>query len=224
MDSSEIKCLIQKYPIIGGWIQSLPDELMFRCRLVNFQRGQMLFRRGEELQNVYIVCKGTVIISSSNINGNEMCVVFVQEGSSVGEMEAMMDISNIIYSARAFTNCVLLEIPVSVFKKWIRKDHGACRKLAMELAGKLYRSSASAVQYQNMSAEKRLKLFLTDNGVGRVSQTRDVLAEACGVSLRTVNRAVASLKGEGLIDVERGKIIISSDQMKKLTDSVLREV
>ena len=94
MESLDIRNrkLMEKYPVIREWIRNLPVEQLNLCRPVEYERGDIIFRRGWEIRYVYLVLRGSVIISSSNINGNEMCVVFVQEGSTVGEMEAMLNI------------------------------------------------------------------------------------------------------------------------------------
>lgn len=226
MESLDIRNrkLMEKYPVIREWIRNLPVEQLNLCRPVEYERGDIIFRRGWEIRYVYLVLRGSVIISSSNINGNEMCVVFVQEGSTVGEMEAMLNIHNLIYSAKAFTACALLEVPLHVFRNWIRSDRIISEKLAMVLAEKLYRASASTVQYQYMSADRRLKMLLAQHGQGRISDTREELAEACGVSVRTINRAVTALKEEGLIMVERGKIVMQQEQLEQLTANILEEV
>ena len=96
MESLDIRNrkLMEKYPVIREWIRNLPDEQLNLCRPVEYERGDIIFRRGWESRYVYLVLRGSIIISSSNINGNEMCVVFVQAGSTVGEMEAMLNIHN----------------------------------------------------------------------------------------------------------------------------------
>ena len=43
MEPEEIKKLMQTYPIISGWIQELPEALMYRCRLSYPSRGQSIF-------------------------------------------------------------------------------------------------------------------------------------------------------------------------------------
>lgn len=224
MESEEIKKLIQTYPIVSGWIQELPEALLYRCRLIYPIRGQSLFYRGDEMQKVYIVCKGSVLITSSNINGNEMGVVVVSEGASVGEMEAMMELKHLVYSAKALTDCILLEVPLPIFKKWIAVNHLSCKRLAMELSRKLYSASVSTVHYQSWPAQTRLKLFLVDCGEGKVLETREKLASICGVSARTINRAVISLKEEGYLELSRGKIILSGEHIRKLTESLAEEI
>ena len=67
-------------------------------------------------------------------------------------------------------------------------------------------------------------MLLAQHGQGRISDTREELAEACGVSVRTINRAITALKGEGLIAVDRGKIVVQQEQLEQLTANILEEV
>jgi CRP-like cAMP-binding protein len=224
MEPEEIKKLMQTYPIISGWIQELPEALMYRCRLSYPSRGQSLFCKGDEMQKVYIVCRGNVIITSSNLNGNEMGVVVVPEGASVGEMEAMMGLPQLVYSAKALTDCILLEIPLGIFKRLMDINHSFCKRLAMELSRKLYSSSVSTVHYQSWPAQTRLKLFLIDCGEGKVLETREKLAEFCGVSTRTINRCVNSLKEEGYLNLVKRKILLDKEHIRKLTESIAKEI
>lgn len=194
-----------------------------QSRLVSYRQGENIFRRGDSIYSVYLVCQGTVIISSAGINGDEMGVVFVQAGSTVGEMEVLADIKHLVYSAKAYTECVLYEIPSRAFQDWLDCDIGMCRKLILVLAQKLYRSSSTTARYQHYEAAMRVKMFLAEKGVGRVKDTRSALAEACGVSERTINRAVASLEKDGYISINRGKIEISQQQLIMIQLSILEE-
>lgn len=51
----------------------------------------------------------------------------------------------------------------------------------------------------------------TDNLI-IVNRSRQIIASEIGISIKTVNRSVSSLKKMGLIDIENGKIKISEDQ------------
>ena len=71
MESLDIRNrkLMEKYPVIREWIRNLPDEQLNLCRPVEYERGDIIFRRGWEIRYVYLVLRGSIIISSSNING-----------------------------------------------------------------------------------------------------------------------------------------------------------
>lgn len=164
------------------------------------------------------------MISSSNLNGNEMSIVFVKQGYSVGEMEVLIKKENLFYNAKAFSKSVLLEIPAKAFKHWIDTDTVACRKIATVLAEKLYSASSSTVEYKHLEATMRVKMLLSNYGQGRVQETKEELAEACGVSERTIHRVLTKLLKEKLISRKKGKIEISETQLESIEKSILEQV
>lgn len=196
----------------------LPNWLIGESRLVHIARGEALLRCGDSLKYVYIVHSGKVIISSIGENGQESKVVMVSAGGIVGEMEAIAGVERIVYSARAFENCELIRMPTDSFLRWVREDASACWGLTRILAEKLCAASLQSCQYTSLNAMQRLVSQLRQLGAGRVNYTRQELAEACSVSLRTVNRCVKRLNEEGLISLSRGKIEINQRQLEALEE------
>lgn len=195
-----------------------PQWLMDLSRTVRIARGEQLFRRDETLKYVFIVLRGRINIFSIGENGQENKVVTVPEGGIVGEMEAIVGVDRIIYSARAFEDSVLLRVPLEPFLRWVRSDISACWGLTLVLAGKLCAASVQSSHYTNTNAMQRLINQLVQLGPGRIRYTRQELAESCSVSLRTVNRCVKKLREEGLIGLSTGKIEISQGQFAALEE------
>lgn len=200
-----------------------PAWLMAQGRAQRFLKGAEIFCRQERLRYVFIVRSGTVIISSIGENGQENRVVMVTAGGVVGEMEAIVGAERLLYSARAFEDCELVRLPVDQFVQWVRTDAQACWELTRVLAAKLYAASAQTSQYAASDAMQRLISLLAHLGPGRVTYTRQDLAGACSVSLRTINRCVARLHQGGLIGLLRGKITLTPAQLARLSDSMQDE-
>lgn len=55
-------------------------------------------------------------------------------------------------------------------------------------------------------------------------ETREKLAEFCGVSTRTINRCVNSLKEEGYLNLVKRKILLDKEHIRKLTESIAKEI
>lgn len=224
MECSERQNLVEKYPDVKDWIKNMPQDIWGQCRVIRCGRGKTLFQRGEKVEFVYIICDGTIMISSSNLNGNEMGIVFVTNGSSVGEMEVLLSTESLLYNAKVFSQSILLQIPSKAFKHWIDCDTTACKKMAYILAEKLYSASSSTVKYKHLEAIVRVKMLLSNHGTGKVWETREELAEACGVSERTIHRVIATLVAEGKVTCKSGKIEISEQQLEQIEDSILEEI
>lgn len=211
---------IASYPSARKWIEYMPDEIYNRGKIYSYKKGETVKYVGENMQSVYIVCTGGIMIASNNLNGSEMSVTLVEPGSLVGEMEALTNKLTYTYSVKGFRNGIVFELPVNQFLKWMDQEVFVCKKVAEILAEKLYLSSSTTVQYNSWDGYTRVKVFLLNYGAGKVNVTRNTIATACGISERTTQRAIAKLKEENFIDLQHGKIHISVNQIRDMINSI----
>lgn len=196
----------------------LPPWLTAKSRRMRVGRGEEFLLSEQELQYVYLVLSGGVVIFNRCANGRENRVVVVPEGGVVGEMEAISGLGRIIYSARAYSETTLVRVLASDFLRWVREDAAACWGLTQVLSEKLWAASMQSSQYGALDAKGRLAQLLLRLGAGRLKLTRQELAGACSVSLRTINRCVKEFREAGLLGIDRGKIEVSHAQIRALRD------
>lgn len=196
----------------------LPEWLLQNAKFVKFQRGQTIFAQNCVLNAIYMVKSGSVLILNINDKGQEAKVVVVPEGGTVGEMEAMVGADNLMYQAKAYSDCVLIMLPVNEFLAWIDQDQRACRQLANLLAHKLYAASRQSAQYASLDAEGRLSTMLAQLPPGLVRYTRQELSETCSCSVRTVSRCIKRLLDQDMIAIVRGKIHTTNLQHQALRE------
>lgn len=194
----------------------LPEWLTAASRPVHVNHGEPFMRCQDAITHVYIVQSGQVAILSGDGNGRESMVASVSVGGVVGEMEVIAGIRVAVYSARASEDSELMKVPADLFLRWVREDQDACWRLALMLAEKMYSASRRTSVNAHASALQRLAAQLVLCGPGRVRLSRQELAEACSVSLRTINRCVRRLRQEGAIGIERGKITLAPEQLAML--------
>ncbi|SCP97976.1 cAMP-binding domain of CRP or a regulatory subunit of cAMP-dependent protein kinases [Anaerobium acetethylicum] len=223
MSSMNKEELMKEYTVAGEWIAGMAQSYLDQCKLLKIQKGETIFRGGNELQYVYIIFRGTATISSSNIKGDEMNVVFAEQGTMIGEVETIIGLEWRIFNASAFTECVLFAIPHVVFRKWSDQDVDVCRKLNHMFAQKLYKVASAAVHYNQAKAEIRLKLFLIYHGEGKVKETREELAKVCGVNVRTIYRIIEKMENDGFINIKNGKIEITKAHISKMQKRIAEE-
>ena len=60
MEITEVKEFVKKYPAIHSWLHNIQGDILLPCRLVHYARGKSLFRRGDEVKKVYLICAGEV--------------------------------------------------------------------------------------------------------------------------------------------------------------------
>lgn len=216
MNFTERKLLLQDYPVSAEWVDRIPEKLWKNCSVLRIAREKTIFSKEDKSSYFYFICSGTVMVFNPDMLGNEVNVVFVNQGATLGEMEILLGKPRLIYGAKAYTDCVLLRMLAADFTFCVEQVPGFAGMVMRILAEKLQQSSMNTMQYHQMGAKSRLKLLLGSHGPGVVTQTRKELAEACGVSERTVQRAVQALKEEKLLSVEHGKIVLTQEQVERL--------
>lgn len=219
MDFKDKAEIMSRYPVIVDMTSGMPEKIWEECKMIRLRRGETLFQRADNVTHVYILCKGTAVISSEALSGNEMRVVFVGEGNTIGEMEALASETSMVYNARAYTSCDLIKLSVKSFLEWIDYDHSLCRIMATSLARKLHVASMEASEYTHYDAIVRIATLICSEKCGLLDMTRQELAQTCGVSVRTINRCIKRLKAEGLVSIVRGKIFMSAEQKELLSKS-----
>lgn len=218
MNFDEYKSFILKYPVMEDWFGKLPEKAFANCDVSYFPHDKVIFSKDDEIRYVYFVCSGVVTISNIDVLGNEINVVFVQEGSIIGELEVILKKNRFFFGVKAYSDSVLFRMPVADFSYIISTYPDFANRLSETLAQKVYLSSVRIIQYGQIETVSRLKLLLENYPPGRIMQTRKELAMACGVTERTMQRAVQSLCDNGLLSIERGKIVLSEEQLRHIKE------
>ncbi len=211
---------MHRYPVIADLIAGMPESIWSGCNMIKLPKGKPLFHQDDKVGQVYILCSGTVIISNHTAGGNEIGIVLVKAGNTIGEMEALASGKSMRYNARAHTPCQLIVLPGKSFLEWMDRDPKACRIMASVLAHKLYDASTQVGDQARYHAIVRIASFILSEEAGRLSITRQEMAETCRMSIRTVNRCLKQLKEEKLISINRGKIHMTPDQKERLGSSI----
>lgn len=202
---------------------ALPEGLRHKCKRILLEKGSRILTQQEQARFVYLVVQGRVVVYSLSRGGQENKIALVTDGGVIGEMEALVSCLGVVYHAKAMTNCELIRMPKEDFLRWIQSDASTAWQMVRVLAAKLFHAALQASQYIGYDAKTRLASFLSQLGPGRAPHTRQEIAEACSMSLRTVNRCVDQLKKEGLLGTDRGKIAITPQQHASINQFLLNE-
>lgn len=123
-------------------------------------------------------------------------------------------------SIETLTECVVFMISREDFGMWIAQDIHLLRLVVHKIAYKLYRSS------HNRDARLfypptflflyyMLKFAPAHNiekkGEVILQKTREGIREELGMTVKTINRTIAKLKEDGLIDTRKGKVVMSQE-------------
>src|SRR5215216_5986245 len=135
----------------------ISDELLerYQARVVELEKGEVLFEQGESATHFYIVRSGRIKMSSYNDEGRELVKGYFTEGQSFGEPPFF---NHMPYpaSAIAVDDSMVWKIPYEQFMKLLRENFEIHLQLTRVLSGRLIYKSMMLTEIAVEEAEHRL--------------------------------------------------------------------
>ncbi len=203
----------------NGLYYELGELLKSSSRKVKLTKGTYLFQEGQEAKEMYILLAGKVQISKMNAEGKELTLRLCTHNDIVGELTLFTVDPRYLFNAKIVESgeaaAINLEDLERVlfnnsklayeYMKWmndhIRKTITKFRDLVLNgKKGALY---STLIRLCNSYGVLRQDGIYID-----VSLTNQDLANYCGTARESVSRMLGELRDEGIISVERKKIIV----------------
>ncbi len=205
----------------------VPNIVAEEIRYFELQKDEKIISAGKQSEYVYMVLSGDVKGVDYNQTGDGYSFMDFTDMYIIGDFEVITntpEYSNTIYAAK---NCKLLRIPAAHYLNWIKKDENALflrlsNALSIMMSERrqdrlfLYKSCKQKVVSYFVRYYKKHKSVMGENVTIGITQAE--LAQKVGSSLRSVQRAVLSLKNEELITIQNRKMSISYQQYLMLVE------
>lgn len=211
--------------------QLAPSEgILPQIRIITQKKRDTLLKKGDRIQNVYIILQGEYTVSEAWSNGNIFIFTELGPADFICEMECYQNIYTVQYNLICKRDSTLLAIPVDAFLAWQSTDPKLCQMLIHSLIRKLGSSARTASQMPIASGIVKLIRFLINYYEQHrtvqqpeitIKMTREELSYNLGLSTRTINRLILSLKEKEAISVLSGKIHINTNQYNCLKNMLL---
>lgn len=215
----------EQFGYMNEFFKDCPDEVMQAMQYVRIPEGQAVLQAGTGCEYVWAVIKGEVSGDDIQMPGNVYSFLEYSGPNIMGDYElfaGLMEFQKTIY---AVVTTEAFRIPTGIYMKWVRTDQNALFMRAKEFARTLATEISSERKYLLLNAKDRLILYLVkaygkwecdDNCI--LKKTQSQLAQHIGANVRTVQRSILRLEGEGFLSCQRGKIHISRRQYEMLKE------
>jgi CRP-like cAMP-binding protein len=180
-----------------------------RCPLVDRKRprGATICLEGEPASTIWLVKRGTVVLSRTHADGQERPRAVRAAGSFVG-LEALVR-PTYADTARTTEASVLCGTTREAFDGWLGPA-GTPVRMALELLLATVVAEDPRPAAPDGPATRRVARFLLDAGDGEAPQVpRQVLAALLGMVPETLSRALARLRDAGTIELTRRRVSIT---------------
>jgi CRP-like cAMP-binding protein len=194
------------------------DRLYSLCTTEKFDKGEYVFLECDQPRNLYVVVKGEVKLLKQTEDGRETIVEMAYPGEIFGE-EAIFDGQPYPMTAQALEDVELLAVTRTDFFTFLRDNPDLALEIITELGTRL-REAQNTIRALAMERVEwriaRVLLMLSrkagiveDDGVSiDLPLTRQDIADMAATTVETTIRVLSNFKKMGLVETEKGKIIL----------------
>jgi CRP-like cAMP-binding protein len=199
----------------------LDDDAMAKVveagRDLEMRRGDVLFREGDDPDELFVVLSGRIAIANKSIDGRESMVALMEEGDLFGEM-GLFDGRGRSAEARALETSVVTAVPYGPVRNLYQDDPALLWRVVAMLAGRLRTMDAALADSVFLDVTgrtaKRLLDLAGEEDEFSLPITQEELAGMVGASRERVNKAIASFIRLGWIkQIDRTYRITNREQL-----------
>jgi CRP/FNR family transcriptional regulator len=187
--------------------QTLADvaRQMRRC---DYRPGEHIMFEGEQPPGLFFVLRGRVRLSRTAPDGREQVLAMVGPGENFDAVPLFDERPNPT-TARAMSPVQCLLLPRAALMTLLTRHPSLALAALRELAGQLRELVVLVEDLAFRSVRERLaRQLLQEAGAGMAELTHQELAERTGTVREIAGRALRQLAQEGLVRLERGRVIV----------------
>ena len=217
--------LLRSSPFFSRLGDSEADAILAQATVARYAEGALIFAKGDPGNSMMAVLRGRVMISSPSVDGRQVVLTTFREGDVFGEI-ALLDGKERTADATAATNCELLVVARRSLLALLERRPELAHQLLIVLCERIRRTNEQVEDFAFLHLETRIAKALLrmaqEEGqrapashLGlKISQR--ALGEIVGSSRESVNKHLQDWKRSGIIELEKGSILIRD--LEALTD------
>ena len=192
------------------------EELLidFNAKIVSFSKGETIFLENETARFYYQIINGAVKMNNYNDDGKEFIQNVFYKTQSFGEPPLFIDVK---YPANAiaFSDCKLFKLDKNSLFDLLYKHPEIHLNITKSLANRLYYKAIIASEISSQEPEHRVLRFfdylketakINGDFTYKIEYTRQQIADALGLRVETVIRAIKNLEKKKKVLIIKRKV------------------
>lgn len=199
---------LRQLPLFAGVDDRTLSDVVWRFQRRAYRPGEYIMHEGEQPPGLFFVLSGRVRLSCTAPDGREQVLAMV-EGGEIFNAVPLFDGRPNPATARAMSPVQCLLLPRDELMHLIYHYPDLALALLRELAGQLRELVVLVEDLAFRSVRERLaRQLLREAAEGTAELTHQELAERTGTVREIAGRALRQLAQEGLVRLERGRVIV----------------
>ena len=205
-------------------LDHIPENIRQHTTKRTFQPGDVVVRKGERADHVYLLTAGKLRVSNEFESGQRYTFASLEVPDLIGDLEVLAGQEHFAATNEAITECQMLSMSAETFMQWMRTDNDFAVAVAQLLASKMYPTSNEAGRVKFQPSQERFEEYLAkrlgdiETDLFILHTSRQQIADDIGTSVKTVNRCVTKMRDEGGLSLLHGKITLNLEQQERLRE------
>lgn len=215
----ETASLLSRTEVFSGLERRELDEVVHVSVPRRWERGEMIFREGDEGDTTYLLMSGAVLLTREHQDGRVVAIAELRSGDMFGEL-AMFRGEKRSATAEAIEPTEAVALLAPDVQRLIKQNPDIAGKLLNALAERVSRTTERLLQQSFQTVSGRVASALLAQTAARKAERGetdgDVLIEATqaeiaglsGTSRESASRFLATLERAGVVTLGRGKVTV----------------
>ena len=184
----------------------------------NWDRGQVIFREGDNGDTCYLLRSGAVVLTREHQDGRMVALAELRGGALFGEL-AMFRGETRSATAEAIEATTAVALLAGDVQRLIRRNPALALKLLAALAERVSRTNERLLQQSFQTVAGRVASAVLAQVVARqaegapegdvlIRSTQAEIANLAGTSRESASRFLATLERAGVVTLGRGKVTV----------------
>lgn len=203
--------LLKKMEFFEGLTTEEISPLLTQAIEKTFDDKEVLFSEGDERNYLFVLGKGTVLISKLSEDGEESFINILTTGE-IFPHTGFFDDRPYPGTATAKKQADVLMIPISAFERFVETHPHLSFRIIKVMSKKIYSLQRKLNEMLSLNVEERLLSTLKQmNKMSKtelIHLTHQELGNIVGASRETVTRQLKKLEQQGKVKIKRDHILL----------------
>jgi len=211
LESKALDRVLSGMPLFSGLEAECLTRLAGHCRMLSFERGETVFRKGDEADGFYYVFDGKVKLFFVSERGSEKVVEVMAPGMTFGEAVMFINKPYPVFAETMAPSHLLFVQREGLLEAMQHHEQMALRLLS-GLSRRMHAMIASMEAVCVLSSRERVVGYLLnelesrESAVIELAATKAVVASTLNLTPETFSRIVHGLEKEEIIRIQGRRI------------------
>jgi CRP/FNR family cyclic AMP-dependent transcriptional regulator len=216
---------IKSLPYFAGLEKSVLDPIVGYVFEKKAERGEILAFEGEPSDTLYFVAEGAVKVFKTSADGKEQIFRIIRPGESFNDVPVLGGGVNLL-SAGAMGQVVLNGMKKKDLEAVIKENPPVALNVIHVLSRRVQELVSLVEDFSFRHVTSRVAKMLLEYADGSLGEgrrlTQQDMAGMIGTAREMVGRSLKSLEDEGVIRIERNRIVVTDRQALRETAGVIQ--